>query len=153
MSSEVAALLFVISLAVTLAASEAMVRGLDRLGARLGFSGALLGLLTALGADAPEIASAVASLQARARDVGLGVVLGSNIFNLAALLGLSAILAGRGDVLLMRPLLAHNSGNSHPQTKRHRRATSASCCLWPCCQCRWRCPSRSTRSQSTSSSL
>jgi hypothetical protein len=32
-----------------------------------------------------------------------------------------AILASRGDVLLMRPLLAHNSGNSHPQTKRHRR--------------------------------
>jgi hypothetical protein len=32
-----------------------------------------------------------------------------------------AILAGRGDVLLMRPLLAHNSGNAHPQTKRHRR--------------------------------
>jgi hypothetical protein len=32
-----------------------------------------------------------------------------------------AILAGRGDVLLMRPLLAHNSGNSHPETKRHRR--------------------------------
>jgi hypothetical protein len=32
-----------------------------------------------------------------------------------------AILAGRGDVLLMRPLLAHNSGNSHPETIRHRR--------------------------------
>jgi cation:H+ antiporter len=58
-------------------------------------AGALLGLLTALGADAPEISSAVASLRAGARDVGLGVVLGSNIFNLAALLGLSAILAGR----------------------------------------------------------
>src|SRR2546430_16753303 len=75
-----------------------MVRGLDRLGARLGLSGALLGLLTALGADTPEISSAVASLQARARDVGLGVVLGSNIFNLAALLGLSAVLAGRVSV-------------------------------------------------------
>ena len=27
----------------------------------------------------------------------------------------------RGDVLLMRPLLAHNSGRSHPETTRHRR--------------------------------
>lgn len=31
------------------------------------------------------------------------------------------ILAGRGDVLLMRPLLAHCSGKSHPHTTRHRR--------------------------------
>jgi hypothetical protein len=31
------------------------------------------------------------------------------------------ILAGRGDVLLMRPVLAHCSGKSHPKTTRHRR--------------------------------
>jgi hypothetical protein len=31
------------------------------------------------------------------------------------------ILAGRGDVLLMRPLLAHSSGGSAPDTRRHRR--------------------------------
>jgi Phytanoyl-CoA dioxygenase (PhyH) len=29
--------------------------------------------------------------------------------------------AGRGDVLLMRPLVAHCSGKSHPDTTRHRR--------------------------------
>jgi hypothetical protein len=29
--------------------------------------------------------------------------------------------AGRGDVLLMRPLLAHASGRSAPETRRHRR--------------------------------
>jgi cation:H+ antiporter len=88
-------MLFALSLAVTLAAGEALVRGLDRLGGRLGFSGAMLGLLTALGAAAPEISSALAPLRAGARDIGLGVVLGSNIFNLAALLGLGAVLAGR----------------------------------------------------------
>jgi hypothetical protein len=32
-----------------------------------------------------------------------------------------SILAGRGDVLLMRPLLAHGSGHCHPETARHRR--------------------------------
>jgi hypothetical protein len=32
-----------------------------------------------------------------------------------------SVLAGRGDVLLMRPLLAHASGRSHPETRRHRR--------------------------------
>ncbi len=31
------------------------------------------------------------------------------------------ILAKRGDVLLMRPLLAHCSGKSHPESERHRR--------------------------------
>jgi hypothetical protein len=29
--------------------------------------------------------------------------------------------AGRGDVLLIRPLVAHCSGKSHPDTRRHRR--------------------------------
>ena len=29
--------------------------------------------------------------------------------------------ARRGDVLLMRPLVAHSSGRSHPDTPRHRR--------------------------------
>ena len=32
-----------------------------------------------------------------------------------------AIRVQRGDVLLMRPLLAHGSGRSHPETHRHRR--------------------------------
>jgi hypothetical protein len=31
------------------------------------------------------------------------------------------ILCDRGDVLLMRPLLTHSSGRSHPATRRHRR--------------------------------
>jgi ectoine hydroxylase-related dioxygenase (phytanoyl-CoA dioxygenase family) len=31
------------------------------------------------------------------------------------------ILAGAGDVLVMRPLLAHSSGRSHAGTRRHRR--------------------------------
>lgn len=33
----------------------------------------------------------------------------------------TCIIAGAGDVLAMRPLLAHASGASHPDTKRHRR--------------------------------
>jgi cation:H+ antiporter len=82
-------------LLLTLAASEAMVRGLTSLGARLGFSEGLLGLLTAVGADAPELSSAVIAIAAGSRDVGVGVVLGSNLFNLAALLGLSALVTGR----------------------------------------------------------
>jgi cation:H+ antiporter len=96
---------FVIGLAVTLASSELLARGLTRLGSKLGFSEGLLGLLAALGADSPELSSAVIAILAGAGDVGVAVVVGSNLFNLAALLGLSALVAHgvrirRGPVLL-----------------------------------------------------
>jgi cation:H+ antiporter len=94
MSSAEAALLFVGSFALTVASSLVLARELDRIGERLGFSEALLGIVTALGADAPEIASAVSAVVAGHQDTGVGVVVGSNVFNLAGLLGLSALLAG-----------------------------------------------------------
>jgi cation:H+ antiporter len=97
-----------VSLAVALVGSEALVRSLDRLGLRLHLREGLLGLLTALGADAPEISSALLSMQAGAPDLGVGVVLGSNLFNLAALLGLGALAAGH---VRVRPVgLALNGG-------------------------------------------
>jgi len=86
---------FVGSVAVTLAAAAFFARRLDRVGLRLGLPETMLGLLTALAADAPETASAIAALSRGAHDVGVGVVLGSNVFNLAAMVGLSAILCGR----------------------------------------------------------
>jgi cation:H+ antiporter len=94
MSTPVALLLFAGAFALTVASSIVLARELDRIGERLGFSEALLGIVTALGADAPEIASAVAAIVAGHKDTGVGVVVGSNVFNLAALLGLSAVIAG-----------------------------------------------------------
>jgi cation:H+ antiporter len=96
---------FLAGLALTLAGSELLARGLTRLGTKLEFSEGLLGLLAALGADSPELSSAVIAILAGAGDVGVGVVVGSNLFNLAALLGLSALVAGgvrvrRGPLLL-----------------------------------------------------
>ena len=76
---------------------------LERVGARLGLSEALLGLLAALAADAPEITSAVTALLRHDQHVGAGVVIGSNVFNLAALLGLSAVVAG--EIALHRRVL------------------------------------------------
>jgi cation:H+ antiporter len=80
---------------VTLAAAAFFARRLDHVGLRLGLPETLLGLLTALAADAPEVSSAIAALVRGEHDVGVGVVLGSNVFNLAAMVGLSAILFGR----------------------------------------------------------
>ena len=87
-------LLFLGSLAVTLFAAAFFARRLDRVGLQLGLPETLLGLLTALAADAPETASAIAALVKGAHDVGLGVILGSNVFNLAVMIGFSAILCG-----------------------------------------------------------
>jgi cation:H+ antiporter len=95
MSTPVAIALLAASVAVTVVASVVLARQLDRIGQRLGFSEALLGMVTALGADAPEIASAVAAVVAGHEETGVGVVVGSNVFNLAALLGVSALIAGR----------------------------------------------------------
>lgn len=95
MSEALAIPLFAASLAVTLAGARLFARRLDRLGVRLGFSEALVGLLTALGADGPEISSALYALARGAHAVGVGVLVGSNAFNLAAMIGISGLLAGR----------------------------------------------------------
>jgi cation:H+ antiporter len=52
-------------------------------------------MLAALGAATPEISSAVTALFVKQHDVGVGIIIGSNIFNLAALLGLCALVEGR----------------------------------------------------------
>ncbi|HEY1624447.1 MAG TPA: hypothetical protein VGG16_11675 [Streptosporangiaceae bacterium] len=88
-------LLFVAGVAVSLAASWLLVSRLERLAERAGMPEAWLGLVAALAADAPEITSAVTALTHGQASVGAGVVIGSNVFNLAALLGLSAVVAGQ----------------------------------------------------------
>ncbi len=86
--------LFAGSLVLVILSSVVLTASVEKTGARLGFSEALLGIVTALGADAPEISSAISALAAGHHDLGIGVVLGSNVFNLAALLGVSALVAG-----------------------------------------------------------
>jgi len=80
---------------VSLLASWLLVSRLERIGERLGLSEALLGMVAALAADGPEITAAVSALTSHQQSIGAGVVLGSNVFNLAALLGLGAVVAGR----------------------------------------------------------
>ncbi|HZL65306.1 MAG TPA: hypothetical protein VFD50_10260 [Thermoleophilia bacterium] len=80
---------------VALAASAVLVTSLERLGARFSLPEASLGLVVALAADSPEVSAAVAAYVRGDASLGAGVVLGSNAFNLAALLGLGAVIAGR----------------------------------------------------------
>ncbi len=104
MSTLPAAVLFILSLSVTLIAARLFARRLDSLGLRLGFPEALIGLLTALAADGPEISSALFALAKGAHGVSVGVLVGSNAFNLAAMIGVSGLLAG--SVRLSRDTLA-----------------------------------------------
>ena len=90
-----AASLFLVCLAASLGSSFVLARALDRIGVRLRLTDAVIGMLTALGADAPEISTAAAAVLSKHDDIGVGVVLGSNVVNLAALLGIGALLAGR----------------------------------------------------------
>jgi len=99
-----------ISLALLLAASELMVHQLRVIGEHLGLTPGMLGLVVALGADAPEISTAIFALAAGSQQIGLGVVEGSNIYNLAGLLGLSGLLAGPL-IVTRRQIMHDGAGN------------------------------------------
>ena len=93
-STPLAVAAFFFGAATSLLASWVLVTRIERMGNRLGVTEAMLGLIAAAAADAPEITSAVSALVAHNQDVGTGVVVGSNVFNLAALVGLGAVVAG-----------------------------------------------------------
>lgn len=94
MSVAAAVPVFFLCVAASLGASLLFGRRLDRVSERFGANEGLHGILTALGADAPEISTAIVALSSSHGKLGVGVVVGSNVFNLAALLGLPAIVAG-----------------------------------------------------------
>jgi cation:H+ antiporter len=94
MSTPLAIALFLGSLALTLAAAGLFADKLDHVGPRLGLPEAIVGLLTAVAADAPEISSAIVALARGEKDVSMGVIVGASTFNFATMIGVSALLAG-----------------------------------------------------------
>lgn len=86
-------LLFLAGLVALVAGAELMVRGAARLATSLGVSPLVVGLtVVAMGTSAPEVAVSVgAALDGRA-DLAVGNVLGSNIFNVLFILGVSALI-------------------------------------------------------------
>jgi cation:H+ antiporter len=85
---------FLFGTLISLGASWLLVTRLERVGDRFGVSEALLGAMAALAADAPEITSSISAISQHQFGIGVGVVVGSNVFNIAALLGLGAVVAG-----------------------------------------------------------
>ena len=85
--------LFLLGLAALIAGSEMLVRGASGLALRLGLSPLVIGLtVVSFGTSAPEVAVSVEAAWRGATDLIVGNVIGSNIFNILAILGLSALI-------------------------------------------------------------
>lgn len=90
MSTEIIGL-FVIGLVVLIGGAELLVRGAARLAVSLGVPALIIGLtVVAFGTGSPELAVAVRSSLRGQADIAFGNVVGSNIFNVLLVLGVSA---------------------------------------------------------------
>lgn len=86
-------LMLVLGLAVLTVGAELMVRGSSRLAIAMGISPLVVGLtVVAFGTSAPELVVSVQSSLIGQPDVAIGNVVGSNIFNVLFILGLSAMI-------------------------------------------------------------
>ncbi|MCF6753666.1 calcium/sodium antiporter [Pseudomonas stutzeri] len=80
-------------LVLLVAGAELLVRGAARLAAQFGISPLIIGLtVVAFGTSTPEMAVSVQSAVADQGDIAVGNVIGSNIFNVLFILGLSALI-------------------------------------------------------------
>jgi len=85
--------LFIVGLIFLIIGAEALVRGASRLAAVLGISPLVIGLtVVAFGTSSPELAVGIKSALSGQASIALGNVIGSNIFNVLFILGLSALI-------------------------------------------------------------
>ncbi|MDN3522388.1 calcium/sodium antiporter [Halomonas ramblicola] len=83
-----------ITLAIMVAGSRGLVWGASELARDLGISELVIGLtIVAIGTSLPELAACVASALKRHHDLAIGNVIGSNLFNLLAVLPIPGLLA------------------------------------------------------------
>ena len=126
------AVVFLLGGTTSLLVSWLLVVSLERVGqpGPAFFSESALGMLAALAADAPEITAAVTALARDDQRVGAGVVLGSNVFNLAAMIGLSGVIAGQ--IALHRRVMSSSPARSRCGSRRRlSRLSAARSPPWP----------------------
>jgi cation:H+ antiporter len=74
-----------------------LVEGASNIATALGVSGLVVGLtVVAVGTSLPELAASVVAVRRGERDMAVGNVVGSNIFNIGLVLGLPAVIAAGG---------------------------------------------------------
>jgi cation:H+ antiporter len=108
-------ILFVIGLIFLIIGAEMLVRGASRAASRIGISPLIIGLtVVAFGTSAPELAVSIGGALTGEADIALGNIVGSNIFNVLFILGLSAIIVpltfSRQIIRLDVPLMITVSG-------------------------------------------
>ncbi|MEP7728941.1 calcium/sodium antiporter [Marinomonas primoryensis] len=83
-----------IGLAILIGSSKLLVWGAVGIATALGVSELVIGLtIVAIGTSLPELAASVSSVRKGHHDIAIGNILGSNIFNLATVLPLPALIA------------------------------------------------------------
>ena len=86
--------LFAAGAALLIAGAEALVRGASRLAASLGITPLVIGLtVVAFGTSSPELAVSMKAVGSGQASIAVGNVIGSNIFNVLFILGLSAVVS------------------------------------------------------------
>ncbi|XKE44530.1 calcium/sodium antiporter [Halomonas organivorans] len=84
---------FVAGLVLLIVGAEGLVRGASRLAARLGISSLIIGLtVVAFGTSSPELAVSLKAAIGDQAGIAMGNVVGSNIFNVLFILGVSALI-------------------------------------------------------------
>lgn len=87
-------ILLVVGLAVLILGGELLVRGASRIALRLKMSPLVVGVtIVAFGTSAPELLISIQAALAGSPDITMGNVIGSNICNLALVLGVTALIA------------------------------------------------------------
>lgn len=86
-------LLLIVSLVILVVGAEGLVRGASRLALRLGVSAFVVGFtVVGFGTSAPELAASLRSVTTGHPEIAMGNVVGSNIMNIALVLGVTAII-------------------------------------------------------------
>lgn len=87
-------LMFILGLALLIFGAEMLVRGASQIGLTIGISPLVVGLvIVAYGTSSPELSVAVRAVLSDHPDIIIGTCIGSTIFNIFAILGLSACVA------------------------------------------------------------
>lgn len=87
--------ILVISLIIVIKAADLFVDNLVAIGGVFGISEIILGVTaSAIGTSLPEFGSAMIATLTNSPDIGVGVVIGSNIWNIAGILGITAAYVG-----------------------------------------------------------
>jgi cation:H+ antiporter len=91
---------FVLGLGALVLGADLLVRGASRIALSLGISPLVVGLtIVAMGTSSPEVAVSVGAVLGGSTDIAVGNVVGSNIFSVLFILGVSA---------LITPLVVHS---------------------------------------------